>query len=142
MKTAASKFFTILLTFVMIISSFGIAQVSHICTMALSGNEKIACESENNSKHACCTMPVNSNKKKAMQGDCCKDVVKYYQIKIVTILSAFLNLQNLDIAQILLFFHPVIVSGHFEIILFDRTPEFPPGGTGRQLINFQQTYLI
>lgn len=126
----------------MIISFFGIAQVSHICSMALSGTEKSVCESENSLKHACCTKSDERKKKEALPGNCCKDVVKYYQIKIVTILSAFLNFQNLDVAQILLFFHPAVAAGHFEIILFDKTPEFPPGGTGRQLINFQQTYLI
>ncbi len=142
MISRTQKFITILLTCVMLVSAFGIAQFSHICSLALEGTEKISCEQESGSVHECCTRTEFKDIAGSIPVDCCKDIVRYFQIKIVTVIYDFLKLDHLNISEVVLFFNTLIPSSDFELFSIINTPEFPPDGNGRQILTFQHSFLI
>lgn len=57
-----------------LVSTIGIAQVTHFCNMAISSIEKVSCEQ----KHKCCDSADDS---------CCVPVYKYYHSDIATVIS-------------------------------------------------------
>ncbi|MBL0343563.1 MAG: hypothetical protein IPP71_23535 [Bacteroidetes bacterium] len=88
MKNFRKKLFVIGMALVMLVSTLGIAQVSHICKMALAGKENAACKSFSADKHACCQKTTSDIAEKLpFEPECCKDVVKIYVIKVVTTLT-------------------------------------------------------
>ncbi len=81
MKSRIHNLFTLLLAFEMLVSSFGIAQVSHVCKMALSGVTTEYREVENPS-HPCCAKTDEGLCSTESTEPCCSTQVKYFHNEI------------------------------------------------------------
>lgn len=81
------KFLSVTISMIMLLSIVGISQVTHICKMAVAGIELQGCKDESTGQHPCCKSETGSQQKSSEE-ECCKDIVKYYQQKVNTILQA------------------------------------------------------
>lgn len=132
----------ICLTFVMMVSSFGIAQVSHICKLALAGMEEVACNPSESGEHPCCST-IDVSKESASSEPCCTNTIKYFQNKVVTVIHEFFTIQDLNVAQVYLFYNTnafnLIASASIAEFSTDFPPEQP---SGRFILISNQTFLI
>lgn len=138
----SKKIILISLTFVMMVSSFGIAQVSHICKLALSGMEEVTCGPFESGEHPCCST-IDSNENAATSEPCCTNTIKYFQNKVVTVIHEFFTIQDLNVAEVYLFFN----TNSFYLVAIENITEFsmdfPPDQTiGRFILISNQTFLI
>lgn len=100
------KILTYLLPIVMFINAVGVAQVSHICKLAVAGMEETSCSSETAKTHPCCNTDLELEGILSANNNCCTDIIKYYHQKVNTTIQSALkiNLQNFFIS---LFVYPV-----------------------------------
>ncbi len=127
---------------VMMINAVGVAQVSHICKLAIAGIEKADCGSSNSENHSCCdAAPEASDFNQPESADCCTDVIKYFHQKLTTTLQPALKIQPLiscitfHIVQI----PDVPVTDH---PFYYGEPVENAGRSGKNLIIDLQTFLI
>ena len=135
------KLLTVMIIIVMMVNAVGIAQVSHICKMAVVGMEKGSCHKSSKEIPPCCSSQ-SGNEQNDDESGCCTDVVKYYHQKVTTTLQ-----QNFKAPQPLIFFIPIYISLVPEpesrldhsllggpVYLFEKT--------GKTIIIDLQTFLI
>ncbi len=72
------RFLSAMLVLVILVSSVGIAQVTHICKLALTGMEKVPCEDESADLHSCC-----SNEQSADES-CCSNKIAVFKSEITS----------------------------------------------------------
>ncbi len=72
------RFLSVLLVLVILVSSVGIAQVTHICKMALTGMEKVPCEDESADLHSCCST------EQAADESCCSNKIAVFKSEITS----------------------------------------------------------
>ncbi len=124
------------------VSSFGVAQVSHICKLALEGKEVKACEElESGERHCCSSM--DSSEESESEEPCCTNTIKYFQNKMVTVIHQFFTIQDINVAEVFLFFNInqfnlVVTESHVEF--FTEVP--PDRNVGRFILISKQTFLI
>ncbi|MDQ3050711.1 MAG: hypothetical protein M3Q95_07490 [Bacteroidota bacterium] len=133
---------TFIFIVVMMVNAVGIAQVSHICKLAIAGIEKVDCGTSESENHDCCKeTPVTGETQQPKTTDCCTDVIKYFQQKLTTTLQPALKIQPLisciifDVVQI-----PDVFSFNLPVSA-DETVE-NIGKSGKNLIIALQTFLI
>jgi hypothetical protein len=138
----SKKIILISLTFVMMVSSFGIAQVTHICKLALAGMEEVSCNSLSSDEHSCCA-PVDTRENSPSAEPCCTNTIKYFQNKVVTVIHQFFTIQDLNVAEVYLFFntnfHNPVTTGNKVEFATDFPPEQPGG---RFILISNQSFLI
>lgn len=72
------RFLSILLVLVILVSSVGITQVTHICKMALTGMEKVPCQDESADIHQCCST------EQAADESCCSNNIAVFKSEITS----------------------------------------------------------
>jgi len=131
------KILTVLFIIVMMVNAVGIAQVTHICKMAVAGIEKADCTANPLDKHPCCS----NEKKSPSEQDCCKNIIKYYHQKVNTTFQPSYKIHSLNFFISLLVIPFKVTHGD------DVTPSFgmlpiPIEKTGQSIILDLQTFLI
>ncbi len=142
MISLSKKIILISLTVVMMVSSFGIAQVSHICKLALAGMEEVACNSSDSDDHPCCET-IDFKENSLTSDPCCTNTIKYFQNKVVTVVHEFFTIQDLNVAEVYLFFN----INSFNLVASEISnvfaTDFPPEQLGgRFILISNQTFLI
>jgi hypothetical protein len=124
----------------MMVNAVGIAQVSHICKMAVIGMEKEGCHKSSKETPPCCNTEAGQEKNDE-EPDCCTDVVKYYHQKVTTTLQQSFKVQPLIFfisLFVILVPEPESSLGHSllsaSVHLFEKT--------GKSIIIDLQTLLI
>lgn len=140
--SVSKKIILISLTVVMMVSSFGIAQVTHICKLALAGMEEVSCNAFSSDEHSCC-VPVDTKQDSPATEPCCTNTIKYFQNKVVTVIQEFFTIQDLNVAEVYLFFnfnfYNLVATGNTVEFATDFPPEQPGG---RFIIISNQNFLI
>lgn len=72
------RFLSALLVLVILVSSVGVAQVTHICNLALAGMEKAPCEDESSDLHSCCSTD------QAADESCCSNKIAVFKSEITS----------------------------------------------------------
>ncbi len=135
------KILIYLLMMVMIVNAVGIAQVSHICKLAVTGMEAPKCSDDLEETHACCNTESEQLGFLAKKNNCCTDVVKYYHQKINTTLQSVLKL-NIQNFYISLFTYPVPKPVLTTITNFFSDVYFIPVQTGTSIVINLHSLLI
>ena len=136
------KVLTILLIAVMAVNAVGIAQVSHICKMAVSGLEADKCNTIPGATHPCCKAPkTTENQSKQSEEGCCKNVIKYYHQKVNTTLQQTLKVHPLNFF-ISLFFVSVAIPEARVFTNFTASRVFLLPKSGKNIILDIQSFLI
>jgi len=125
----------------MLVSSVGVAQVSHLCKLAIAGMETVSCKDLENENHGCCNMNDQEDSK---DDSCCKDQVRYFQNKISGTVQEMYHSFPVDVVII------TLLNPNFSITESSLLPSqnifhnawFPPGKSGRQLILSINSLLI
>ena len=130
-----------MLTSTMLVSSVGVAQVTHICKMALAGMEKYDCGDSDMDEHACCLeFPAVANPAETDE-NCCTDEIKYFQNNIDGTLQESLKANSLMVGFVMLLHHHFVFSEVFNLLITEEVwAEFYE--TGKQTLIFHQTFLI
>lgn len=111
----------------LLISSSGIAQVSHICKRALAGTEKINCEDQPLKDHDCCKKKAPLQGRKTVQKPgCCSTTVKFFVNKIQTTVNEQLQLENSTLAVFKLLFDTTFLISYTGNFHFIKAPENLP----------------
>ena len=127
MKNLSKNIFVLVLAMVVLISSTGIAQVSHICKRALSGVEKISCEVQLLNNHDCCKKEAPIQDGKTFQDPgCCTNSVKFFVNKIQTTVNEQLQFENSSLAVFKLLFDPTFLISYTWNFHFIKAPENLP----------------
>lgn len=73
----------LILAFLVLASSVGVAQVSHICKLALAGMEQKSCSTDQADEHACCR---EESEKGSNETDdpCCTNEVKVFSQEVIS----------------------------------------------------------
>ena len=133
------KLSVMVLAFIMLVSSSGIVQVTHICKMSLAKHKITACNDNSADAHSCCKLPV---KKQASGSGCCNTIIKFYVNKAVTILNEKSDFKICKVPENLMYRYNQIGSifSSENFIIYD--PEFPPDAIGKQKIISISSFLI
>lgn len=98
-----------LMALLVLTSSVGIAQVSHICRMALAGMEQNACSENITDEHPCCmddAAPVSGSK----EDPCCSNQVKVFSQKVISTVPGTGNPVSFEAREISLLTYPVLFA--------------------------------
>lgn len=72
------RLLSVLLVLVILVSTVGIAQVTHICKLALTGLEKVPCTDVSTDSHQCCSEEDTSD------DSCCSDKIAIFKSEITS----------------------------------------------------------
>lgn len=127
MKNLSKNIFVLVLAMVVLISSTGIAQVSHICKRALSGVQKMNCGDQPLKNHDCCKKEAPSQGDKTFQDPgCCTNSVKFFVNKIQTTVNEQLQLENCSLVVFKLLFDTTFLISYNGNFHFIKAPENLP----------------
>ncbi len=125
---------------VMMVNAVGIAQVSHICKMAVAGIEKNGCHNSTQDIPPCCSSE-QENEDQSDDSGCCANVVKYYHQKVTTTIQQNYKIQPLSFfISLFVALVPAVESSQ----IFSSFYEFdhPFEKNGKSIIIDLQTFLI
>lgn len=71
------------MAFLVLTSSVGVTQVSHICQLALAGMEKQSCKTESSDDHACCSNEAE-NESGETDDPCCTNEIKVFSQEVIS----------------------------------------------------------
>lgn len=105
------KAIALTLALTILVSGIGVAQVNHICKMALEGLEKVSCAVDNS---RCCSKADDEQKESA----CCSDEIKVFRNDNTTFVQEFQNDLPVEVAVMDLFCSllPVTDENGFQLI--------------------------
>lgn len=90
------KAIALTLALIILVSGIGVAQVTHICKMALSGMEKVSCSVDGSQ---CCGKDSSEQKKSA----CCSNEIKVFRNDHTTFVQELQNDLPVEVAVMELF---------------------------------------
>jgi hypothetical protein len=136
------KILTFLIIIVMVINAVGVAQVSHICKMAVTGMDSQHCKKTQPKPHPCChNDKANALPEKSKDSDCCKKVIKYYHQNLNTTLQSSIKIQLLNFfISIFAFTFPAAGLSLSPLISLNKF--FPDIRCGKTIIIDIQSLLI
>jgi hypothetical protein len=110
------------LAFVVLASSVGVAQVSHICKLALAGKEQQSCKTETTGDHACCADQADQTQSPE-KDPCCSNEVKVFSQEVISTVPATGKTLPVEVAVISLITAPLFPVDEFTEWL-GSFPEF------------------
>lgn len=133
MKSKLHKILVLALALELLVSSIGVAQVSHLCKMALTEIDSRTCTEAENENHECCNMQNSEQSAQTSDDSCCKDQIKYYQNKVSGTVQEMYHSLPVEIIVITLLSHVISFSEIYISQSFFHNIEYPPGESGRQI---------
>ena len=124
---------SILMAFLVLTSSVGVTQVSHICKLALSGIEKKSCAEEPTDDHSCCRAETEESNN-SDEDPCCSNEVKVFSQEVISTVPGLGKSLPFDAAEISLIAYPILIVDEFV----EMSGSIPPLLSSR----FSETEII
>ena len=124
MRNRIGKLLALTMVMSVLLSTFGIAKISHFCRLTAHPVSITNCES--NDQHNCC----NSENSKQEAGSCCTTVIKMYQADLQSLFKTPIRVAHEMVMQVVLLntgFEPLVaVRNNFQNY-FEDTPVIHTG---------------